>query len=144
MLKHKVFQQSVLIVDDYGTMRRIIHNFLTQIGFKNIDEASDGMTALQKLKERYFGLMIMDWNMEPMNGLQLLKEIIADTSLELLPFIIMMMTSGDEEAARRTSVRNIMKPFDEAAGECDSVRYIIKPFNADTLRKTIEDIFEKL
>jgi two-component system chemotaxis response regulator CheY len=71
----------ILVVDDYATMRRIVRNLLTQIGFNDIEEAGDGVTALAKLRESKFGLVISDWNMEPMTGLQLLKEIRADNKL---------------------------------------------------------------
>ena len=66
---------NVLIVDDYKTMLRIIRNLLKQINFNNVEEASDGTEALQKLRSGQFGLVISDWNMEPMTGLQLLQEV---------------------------------------------------------------------
>ena len=72
----------VLIVDDYKTMLRIVGNLLKQLGFSNIDEATDGGSALQKLRTKKFGLVISDWNMEPMTGLQLLKEVRTDTKLK--------------------------------------------------------------
>jgi len=121
---------SVLVVDDYGTMRRIIRNLLTQIGFTNIDEAPDGATALGKLRERSFGLVISDWNMEPMTGLQLLQEVRADSKLKPLPFIMVTAESKTENvvAAKQAGVSN----------------YIIKPFNADTLKKKIESVLGSL
>ena len=79
---------NVLIVDDYKTMLRIIRNLLKQLGFNNVDEASDGAEALEKLRAKDYGLVISDWNMEPMTGLQLLKECRADGALKELPFII--------------------------------------------------------
>ncbi len=87
---------AVLIVDDYKTMLRIIRNLLRQIGFNNVDEASDGATALQKLRRDNFGLVISDWNMEPMTGLQLLKEVRADEKLRTLPFIMVTAESKTE------------------------------------------------
>ncbi len=60
----------ILIVDDYNTMVRIIRNLLKQLGFQNIDDASDGAAALQKLQQKKYGLVISDWNMEPMTGLR--------------------------------------------------------------------------
>jgi two-component system, chemotaxis family, chemotaxis protein CheY len=121
---------SVLVVDDYGTMRRIIRNLLTQIGFSNIDEAADGAAALGKLRERSFGLVISDWNMEPMTGLQLLQEVRADSKLKPMPFIMVTAESKTENvfAAKAAGVSN----------------YIIKPFNADTLKKKIESVLGPL
>jgi two-component system, chemotaxis family, chemotaxis protein CheY len=118
--------QAILVVDDYATMRRIIRNLLTQIGFTNIEEAGDGSTALQKLREQSFGLIIADWNMEPMTGLQLLKEIRADASIRNLPFIMITAESKTENviAAKMAGVNN----------------YIVKPFNADTLKNKIESV----
>jgi two-component system chemotaxis response regulator CheY len=120
----------VLVVDDYSTMRRIIRNLLTQIGFNNVDEAADGATALAKLRERSFGLVISDWNMEPMTGLQLLQEVRADTKLKGTPFIMVTAESKTENvvAAKQAGVSN----------------YIIKPFNADTLKKKIESVLGAL
>ncbi|MBV8652257.1 MAG: response regulator [Alphaproteobacteria bacterium] len=128
MLSH--LNSSVLVVDDYGTMRRIIRNLLTQIGFNNIDEAADGASALGKLRERQFGLVISDWNMEPMTGLQLLQEVRADNKLKALPFIMVTAESKTENvvAAKGAGVSN----------------YIIKPFNADTLKKKIESVLGPL
>jgi response regulator receiver domain-containing protein len=70
-----LFDMNVMVVDDYGTMRRILRSLLSQIGFKNIDEAADGGTGLSKLRDKPFGLVISDWNMDPMTGLQLLQEV---------------------------------------------------------------------
>ncbi len=110
----------ILIVDDYKTMLRIIRNLLKQLGFDNVDEATDGSTALQKLREKPYGLVISDWNMEPMTGLELLKEVRADTQLKELPFIMITAESKSENvvAAKQAGVSN----------------YIVKPFNADTLK----------
>jgi two-component system chemotaxis response regulator CheY len=110
----------VLIVDDYKTMLRIIRNLLRQLGFSNVDEASDGATALQKLRRDSFGLVISDWNMEPMTGLQLLKEVRADEKLRGTPFIMVTAESKTENviAAKKAGVNN----------------YIVKPFNAATLK----------
>src|SRR3546814_2020256 len=75
----------ILIVDDYKTMLRIIRNLLKQLGFNNVDEATDGSAALQKLRDKEYSLVISDWNMEPMSGMQLLTEVRADTKLKNLP-----------------------------------------------------------
>lgn len=113
----------VLIVDDYKTMLRIISNLLKQIGFSNVDEASDGATALQMLREADYGLVISDWNMEPMTGLQLLKEVRADEVLKTIPFIMVTAESKTENvvAAKQAGVNN----------------YIVKPFNAETLKRKL-------
>ena len=111
---------AILIVDDYKTMLRIIRNLLRQLGFANVDEASDGATALQKLRRGDFGLVISDWNMEPMTGFQLLKEVRTDSKLKSTPFIMVTAESKTENviAAKKAGVNN----------------YIVKPFNAATLK----------
>jgi len=116
----------ILVVDDYATMRRIVRNLLTQIGYTDIDEAGDGVSALAKLREFKFGLIISDWNMEPMTGLQLLKEVRADAKLAGIPFIMVTAESKTENviAAKQAGVNN----------------YIVKPFNADTLKQKIQSV----
>ncbi len=116
----------ILIVDDYKTMLRIIANLLKQIGFNNVDEATDGSMALGKMRERAYGLVISDWNMEPMTGLQLVKEIRADEKLKATPFIMVTAESKTENvvAAKQAGINN----------------YIVKPFNAETLRKKLEAV----
>jgi two-component system chemotaxis response regulator CheY len=117
---------NVLIVDDYKTMLRIIRNLLKQIDFNNVDEAMDGGEALGKLRAGNFGLVISDWNMAPMTGLQLLQEVRADARLKNLPFIMITAESKTENvvAAKQAGVSN----------------YIVKPFNAETLREKIEKV----
>ena len=110
----------ILIVDDYKTMLRIIRNLLKQLGFNNVDEAIDGSSALQKLREQEFNLIISDWNMEPMSGLQLLKEVRADVKMKEIPFIMITAESKSE---------NVI-----AAKEAGVSNYIVKPFNAATLK----------
>jgi two-component system, chemotaxis family, chemotaxis protein CheY len=110
----------ILIVDDYKTMLRIIRNLLKQLGFDNVDEATDGSGALSKLRDKEFELVISDWNMEPMSGLQLLKEVRADVKLKELPFIMITAESKSE---------NVI-----AAKEAGVSNYIVKPFNAATLK----------
>jgi len=78
----------VLVVDDYATMIRILKNLLKQIGFENIDDASDGSMALNKMRAKKYGLVISDWNMEPMTGYALLREVRADPNLAPTPFIM--------------------------------------------------------
>ncbi len=113
-------EKSILIVDDYKTMLRIIRNLLKQLGFNNVDEAIDGSSALQKLRDHEFHLIISDWNMEPMSGLQLLKEVRADVKMKDIPFIMITAESKSE---------NVI-----AAKEAGVSNYIVKPFNAATLK----------
>ncbi len=110
----------VLIVDDYKTMLRIIRNLLKQLGFNDIDEATDGSMALQMMRAGAYGLVISDWNMEPMTGLQLLREVRADPKLKATPFIMVTAESKSE---------NVI-----AAKEAGVSNYIVKPFNAETLK----------
>jgi len=113
----------ILIVDDYKTMLRIIRNLLKQLGFNNVDEATDGSQALAKLREKDFSLVISDWNMEPMSGLQLLQEVRADGKLKAMPFIMITAESKSE---------NVI-----AAKEAGVSNYIVKPFNAATLKSKL-------
>ena len=117
----------VLVVDDYKTMIRIIRNLLKQLGFEDVDEAADGTEALGKRKERRYGLVISDWNMEPMTGYELLKQVRSDSSLSKTPFIMVTAESKTENviAAKKAGVNN----------------YIVKPFNAPTLKSKIEAVF---
>ncbi|HBB56243.1 MAG TPA: two-component system response regulator, partial [Hyphomonadaceae bacterium] len=104
----------ILVVDDYQTMVRIIRNLLKQLGFENVDEAADGQAALAKMKAAKFGLVISDWNMEPMTGFELLKEVRADETLKTTPFIMVTAESKTENvvAAKKAGVNNyIVKPF---------------------------------
>lgn len=116
----------VLVVDDYKTMLRIIRNLLKQLGFENVDEAEDGGTALEHMRDRKYGLVISDWNMEPMTGLQLLREVRADESLSHLPFIMVTAES---------KVENVLE-----AKEAGVSNYIVKPFNAETLKAKIASV----
>jgi len=113
----------ILIVDDYKTMLRIIRNLLSELGFKNVDEATDGSEALEALRTKKYDLVISDWNMEPMTGFDLLKEVRADEQLKPLPFIMVTAESQTENvvAAKKAGVNN----------------YIVKPFNAATLRSKV-------
>ncbi len=121
---------SILIVDDYKTMLRIIRNLLQQLGFSNIEEATDGTMALSKLRERPYGLVISDWNMQPMTGLELLREVRADEQLKATPFIMITAESKTENviAAKEVGVSN----------------YIVKPFNAETLKAKISSVLGPL
>ena len=118
---------NVLIVDDYNTMLRIIKNLLKQLGFNNVDEATDGSAAYEKVKSKQYGLIISDWNMEPMTGLDLLKQIRASgESFKDTPFIMVTAESKTENviAAKQAGVNN----------------YIAKPFNAETLKTKISSV----
>ena len=117
---------TILIVDDYKTMLRIIRNLLKQLGFNNVDEAADGAAALQKLRGKEFDLVISDWNMEPMTGYQLLKEIRSDEKMKAMPFIMITAESKTENviAAKKAGVNN----------------YIVKPFNAATLKTKMSSV----
>ena len=117
----------VLIVDDYKTMLRIIRNLLKQIDFHNIDEAFDGEEALAKLRAGQYGLVISDWNMSPMTGLTLLREMRQDSRLRGTPFIMITAES---------KVDNVV-----AAKQAGVSNYIVKPFNAETLREKIDHVF---
>jgi two-component system, chemotaxis family, chemotaxis protein CheY len=120
---------SVLVVDDYATMIRIIRNLLRQLGFADVDEASDGASALSKMQAKRYGLVISDWNMEPMTGFDFLREVRSDPKLKATPFIMVTAESKTENviAARKAGVNN----------------YIVKPFNAQTLKAKIEAVFAK-
>jgi len=117
---------SILIVDDYKTMLRIIRNLLNQLKFSNVEEAADGNTALEKLRSNSIGLVISDWNMEPMTGLQLLREVRADANLKDTPFIMITAESKTENVV--------------AAKEAGVSNYIVKPFNAETLRNKLVSV----
>ena len=119
----------ILIVDDYKTMLRVLRNFLLQLNFGNIAEATDGSIALQKLRQQDFGFVISDWNMEPMTGMQLLREVRADDKLKHLPFIMITAESKSENvvAAKQAGVSN----------------YIVKPFSAETLKSKMTSVLGK-
>jgi two-component system chemotaxis response regulator CheY len=117
----------ILVVDDYSTMIRIIRNLLRQLGFQHVDDATDGTMALAKMQNRRYGLVISDWNMEPMTGYELLKQVRADPNISSTPFIMVTAESKTENviAAKQAGVNN----------------YIVKPFNAATLKSKIEAVF---
>ena len=119
---------NVLVVDDYKTMLRILRNLLGQLKFNNVDEATDGSMALAKLRQGNFGLIISDWNMEPMTGIQLLREVRADPNpkLKSLPFIMITAESKSE---------NVI-----AAKEAGVSNYSVKPFNAETLKSKLVSV----
>jgi two-component system, chemotaxis family, chemotaxis protein CheY len=123
----RLIRMPVLVVDDYSTMVRIIRNLLHQLGFSDVDDANDGAAALAKMRAKRYGLVISDWNMEPMSGYELLLQVRADPALGETPFIMVTAESKTDNviAARKAGVNN----------------YIVKPFNAQTLRTKIEAVF---
>lgn len=119
-----------LVVDDFSTMRRIIRNLLKELGFVNVEEAEDGVSALNKLASGRFEFVVTDWNMPNMSGLDLLKNIRKDPALTHLP--VLMVTA---EAKRENII---------AAAQAGANGYIVKPFTASTLEEKLNKIFEKL
>jgi two-component system chemotaxis response regulator CheY len=117
----------ILVVDDYGTMIRIIRNLLRQVGFQDVDDAQDGSVALTKMQKKKYGLVISDWNMEPMTGFELLKRVRSDPNLSETRFI--MVTAESKTA-------NVI-----AAKQAGVNHYIVKPFNAEILKNKIDAVF---
>jgi two-component system, chemotaxis family, chemotaxis protein CheY len=117
----------ILVIDDYQTMVRIICNLLKQIGYENVDTASNGAQALEMIKVKKYGLVISDWNMQPMTGFELLQKLRGDASLSDTPFIMVTAESKTDNviAARKAGVSS----------------YIVKPFNAATLKAKIDAVF---
>jgi two-component system chemotaxis response regulator CheY len=130
MDKNIDFRMKVLVADDFATMRKIVRNILKQIGFDNIVEAEDGQAAMQVLKNENIGLVVTDWNMPNMNGLELLEKIRNDPKTAKLP-VLMVTAEGLKEnvvAAVKAGVNN----------------YVVKPFTAEILQEKLEQIFKKL
>jgi two-component system chemotaxis response regulator CheY len=117
----------ILVVDDYQTMVRIIRNLLKQIGYENVDEAANGQAALEMIQNKRYGLVISDWNMEPMTGFELLQRVRADPARADVPFIMVTAESKTDNvvAARKAGVNN----------------YIVKPFNAAMLKAKMDALF---
>jgi two-component system chemotaxis response regulator CheY len=118
----------ILIVDDYSTMLRILRNLLRQLDLLNVEEAQNGEEALYKLRKETFDLVISDWNMQPMTGIDLLRQVRADAKLRPIPFIMVTAESKTENVitAKQAGVSN----------------YIVKPFNAETLKAKIASVFK--
>jgi two-component system chemotaxis response regulator CheY len=130
MDKNIDFRMKVLVADDFATMRKIVRNILKQIGFDDIVEAEDGQAALQILKNENIGLVVTDWNMPNMTGLELLEKIRTDPKTSKLP-VLMVTAEGLKEnvvAAVKAGVNN----------------YVVKPFTAEVLQEKLEQIFKKL
>lgn len=117
----------ILIIDDYKTMLRIVRGLLNQLGFMNIDEATDGAMAWDMIQRKPYGLIVSDWNMEPMSGFELLKLVRGNEKTRPLPFIMVTAESKTENiiAAKQAGVSN----------------YIVKPFNAETLKQKMQAVF---
>ncbi|MEJ2071184.1 MAG: response regulator [Syntrophobacterales bacterium] len=124
------YRMKVLVVDDFATMRKIVRNILKQIGFEDIIEAEDGNAALRILKGDTIGLVVTDWNMPNMGGLELLKEIRRDAQTQNLP-VLMVTAEGLKE--------NVMVAIKAGVNN-----YVVKPFTAEVLQEKIETIFKKL
>ena len=120
----------ILIVDDFSTMRRIIKNLLRDLGFTNTAEADDGTTALPMLQSGNFDFLVTDWNMPGMNGIELLRAVLADERLRLLP--VLMVTA---EAKRDQIIE---------AAQAGVNGYVVKPFTAQALKEKIEKVFERI
>lgn len=120
----------VLVVDDYKTMVRIVCKLLTQLGFHNIDESTDGEHAFSLIKQKKYGLVLSDWNMAPLTGLDLLKRVRADEQTKSTPFVMVTAEAKAENvvAARQAGVNN----------------YIIKPFNLNVLKAKLSTVLGPL
>lgn len=123
------FNIKVLVVDDFSTMRRIVKNALKQIGFTQTVEADDGTTALEVLKQENVGLIISDWNMPKMSGLDLLKAVKSDAATKDIPFIMVTAEAQKE---------NVLQ-----AVQAGVSNYVVKPFTADNLQEKLKDVFKE-
>ena len=119
----------ILVVDDYKTMVRIVRNLLHQLGFENVDDAGDGESALARLRERAYGLVISDWMMEPMSGIDLLRQVRADPGLKALPFIMITAENRKDRVA--------------LAEQAGADGFIVKPFNAEALSDRIAAVMAR-
>ena len=121
---------NVLVVDDYKSMIRIVRGLLNQLGFTNVDEAMDGPSALSMIRSKEYGLVLSDWNMQPMTGLELLKEVRAEARTRALPFVMVTAEAKAENvvAARQAGVNN----------------YVIKPFTLAVLKQKLTTVLGDL
>lgn len=121
---------NVLVVDDYKSMIRIVRGLLNQLGFNNVDEAMDGPSALSMIRSKEYGLVLSDWNMQPMTGLELLKEVRAEARTRALPFVMVTAEAKAENvvAARQAGVNN----------------YVIKPFTLAVLKQKLTTVLGEL
>ena len=121
------YNMKVMIVDDFATMRRIVKNILTQLGFKNFIEADDGSTAWEILQKEKVDFIVSDWNMPKMTGIELLKKVRADERFKDLPFLMVTAEAQKENIVEAVKAR--------------VSNYIVKPFTPETLGEKIEKIF---
>lgn len=121
---------SILVVDDFPTMRRIVRSLLKELGYTNVEEAEDGQDALAKLRGGSFDFVVSDWNMPNLDGLEMLKQIREDDELKALP--VLMVTA---EAKKENII---------AAAQAGANGYVVKPFTSATLEEKLNKIFEKL
>ena len=121
---------NVLVVDDYKTMTRIVRNLLEQLGFSRIDDAPDGVAALEKIKSTDYGLILSDWNMSPMTGYDLLKAVRANPRTKATPFVMVTAEAKTENVvlARQAGVNN----------------YIIKPFTLAVLKQKLTSVLGEI
>jgi two-component system chemotaxis response regulator CheY len=121
---------NVLVVDDYKSMVRIVRGLLNQLGFMNVDEASDGVSALKMIRDKSYGLVLSDWNMQPMTGLQLLQQVRAEPATRAVPFVMVTAEAKAENvvAARQAGVNN----------------YVIKPFTLAVLKQKLTTVLGEL
>lgn len=117
---------NVLVVDDYKSMVRIVRGMLNQLGFVNVDDAPDGAAAMALLKEKDYGLVLSDWNMQPVTGLELLKQVRAEERTKMTPFVMVTAEAKVENviAARQAGVNN----------------YVIKPFTLAVLKQKLTSV----
>lgn len=118
----------ILVVDDMMTMRRIVKSVLKQLGFTNVDEAENGQEALQKLRADTYGLVVSDWNMPIMTGIDMLRAIRSDKKLKTIP--VLMVTAEAQQS-------NLVE-----AVQAGVSNYIVKPFTAETMQEKIGEIFK--
>ncbi len=119
-----------LVVDDFSTMRRIVRNLLKELGYNKIEEAEDGVDALEKIRAGQIDFVVADWNMPNMDGLELLKTIRADDALKHIPVMIVTAEAKKE---------NII-----AAAQAGASGYVVKPFTAAILEEKLNKVFEKM
>jgi len=122
----------ILVVDDFSTMRRIVRNLLVELGFSNplIQEADDGESAIAMLRGQPFDLVVTDWNMPNMTGIDLLRAIRAEASLKGMPVLMVTAENNRDQII--------------AAAQAGVNGYIVKPFTADTLKEKLTKIFERI
>ncbi|MBX9574814.1 MAG: response regulator [Caulobacteraceae bacterium] len=120
----------ILVVDDYKSMVRIIRGMLSQLGFSNVDDAADGAAALEMIRAKNYGLVLSDWNMQPMTGIELARAVRAEERTKALPFIMITAEAKTENvvAARQAGVNN----------------YVIKPFTLAVLKQKISSVIGDL